>query len=158
MDTNAYAPPKSEITTENNKPGSIVKAVVVGSAIEIVGTILVGLFIGLIYGLSIATQGGTADDIQKAMEIIDPWSSYGIAASFLGLIISLIAGYTCARIANIQSYKAAYILSGISFALGTAFGIGTYPWWSLLLLGLLSVCGVLFGARLYIRKSHKIQK
>ena len=150
MNFNAYEPPKSDIVVEDKQPGSIAKAVAVGAAIEVIGSVLVSLLVGLVYGFILASQGSSAVEIQQAMEQMELWSIYGTMALLLGLLVSGIAGYACARIANTNAYQAAYILSGISFILGMVFGVGAYSWWILFTLGLVSASAVLLGARMYI--------
>ena len=152
MNFNAYEPPKSDIAIEDNQPGSIVKALVAGTVIEVTGSILVSLAVGLVYGFFLASQGNSAEEIQQAMEQMEPWSIYGISAIFLGLLVSSIAGYGCAYITNTNSYQAAYLLSGISFTLSIIFGLGAYSWWVLVLLGFISASAVVLGAHIYIRK------
>ena len=68
-----------------------------------------------------------------------------------GFLVSLLAGYVCAWIANVNKYKPAYILAGISLSLGLLSGIGTTDWFTLLLLSLISAGAVLAGAKLHNR-------
>lgn len=151
MNTNVYEPPKADLGVERN-PGSVVKAVAVGSLIEIVGTFVAGLIVVIVYGIHLASQGMSPQEMQSRLVEFDPWSGYVLASVLLGMLVSVLAGYVCARIANTTSYRSAYIMSGISCALGMLSGIGSYAWWVLVILGALTVFAVLFGARLYIQK------
>ena len=149
---NIYETPKSDLTVEDNKPGSIVKAVVIGSVIEIAGTLITGLLIGFAYGFVLVSQNSSMEEIEAAMENLSPWSGYGLASLAAGLLVSVAAGYVCAKIANQASYKPAFILAFISFLLSVVLGVSSYPWWSLILFGAISACAVLIGARGYLRK------
>lgn len=151
MTSDMYEPPKSDLSSAEKKPGSAVKAVVVGTLVEIVGTFLVGILIGIVYGFNLARQGVSPDDVQRSFEQLGYWSGYRLAAMVFGALVSVLAGYICARTANTVSYKSAYILSGISFAFGVILGYGSVSWGELTVLGMISVGCVLVGAWSYNR-------
>ncbi|MEJ2591080.1 MAG: hypothetical protein P8178_06735 [Candidatus Thiodiazotropha sp.] len=150
MNGNLYAPPKSDVSVVDGKPGSLLRAVAVGTLIEIVGTFIAGLLIGLVYGVVMASRGVSPEAMQAMLEHLDPGSGFVWISSLAGALVSLLAGYVCARIANTLSYRPALILAGISCTLGTLTGIGSYAWWFLALLAALTACAVLLGARLRI--------
>ena len=152
MNGNLYAPPQSDVSVVDRRPGSIVRAVVVGTLIEIVGTFVAGLLIGLVYGVVMATRGVSPDAMQAMLEHLDPRSGFVWISSFVGALVSVLAGYVCARIANTLSYKPAFILAGVSCVLGTLTGIGSYAWWFLALLAALTAGAVLLGAWLRIKR------
>jgi hypothetical protein len=152
MDTNIYEPPKSDISVAENRPGSIVKAVVIGTLVEIVGTLLVGIAIGIAYVVILGGQGTSPEEMKSALVQIDPLSGLGLLGTVLGTFVSVLAGYFCARIANRTSFKPAFILSGISFTLGLVSSYGSYTGGVLIAMQVISVCAVLLGAWLYIRK------
>ena len=151
MNANAYQPPKSDLGVDVRKPGSTFRAVLVGVLIELFGTLLVGLLIGVVFGFFMAAQGVSAEDIQAKFEQMDPFSSFALISNMAGFLVSLLAGYVCAWIANVNKYKPAYILAGISLSLGLLSGIGTTDWFTLLLLSLISAGAVLAGAKLHNR-------
>ena len=76
MNANAYQPPKSDLGVDVRKPGSTFRAVLVGVLIELFGTLLFGLLIGVVFGFFMAAQGVSAEDIQAKFEQMDPFSSF----------------------------------------------------------------------------------
>jgi hypothetical protein len=148
---NPYEPPKSRLELPR-APGSIIKAVLIGVVTDIGGTAVVELIFGVGYGLVLSAQGMREEEIQKAMAHIDPLSGIGLIALALGLTMSVIGGFVCARIANRQTYLAVGIQSAISVAYGTMMGVDDYEWRVLLALNLLGLAATFFGGWLYIRK------
>jgi hypothetical protein len=132
VEDNIYEPPKSDIRVAEGKPGSIVKAVALGALVEVAGSFLVGIVIGVIYVVLLSRQGVALQEIEKTLT--------------LGSLVSVLAGYICASIANSTSYKAAYMLAAISCALAIFSGYGVYSQGVLVLMGGLSVACVLVGA------------
>ncbi|MEJ2454908.1 MAG: hypothetical protein P8103_12220 [Candidatus Thiodiazotropha sp.] len=146
MEDNIYEPPKSDIRVAEGKPGSIVKAVALGALVEVAGSFLVGIVIGVIYVVLLSRQGVALQEIEKTLTQMDPFSGIGLLALTLGSLVSVLAGYICASIANSTSYKAAYMLAAISCALAIFSGYGVYSQGVLVLMGGLSVACVLVGA------------
>ncbi len=146
MEGNIYEPPKSDIRVAEGKPGSIVKAVALGALVEVVGSFLVGIMIGVIYVVLLSRQGIALQEIEKTLTQMDPFSGIGLVALALGSLVSVLAGYICASIANSTAYKAAYMLAAISCALAIFSGYGSYSQGVLVFMGGLSVACVLVGA------------
>jgi hypothetical protein len=154
---NPFQPPKSGFAKQppNQEPGSILKAVLFGVAVDIGGTILIGIPLAIAYAVILGMQGQSADDIQRAMQDIDPFSTFGLINSLCGLSMSMLGGYVCARTANVNSYNAVGILSAISVGLGTLMGVDEYDWLALLLLNLLGLMAIFAGGWWYIRKLQR---
>lgn len=72
MRPNLYEPPKSDISVAT-EPGSTVKAVVFGTLTEIFGTLLAGILIGIVYGVTLSRQGMSPEEIQRSLAYLDPW-------------------------------------------------------------------------------------
>ena len=151
---NRYQPPKSgfDKPPRDREPGSLVKAVLLGAATDIGGTTVIGIVLGIIYGIVLASQGLSEVEVQKAFENIDPMSLFGFVNLGFGLAMSIVGGFVCARTANVASYNALGIMSAISVAFGTLMGVDDYEWPVLLLLNLLSLVAIFVGGWLYIRK------
>jgi hypothetical protein len=154
MADNPYQPPGSgfEKPPRDGEPGSMFKAVLFGAGTDIGGTMLIGILLGIGYHVVMASQGQSDEEIQRAMENIDPLSTFSLISSIPGLFMSALGGFVCARTANVNSYSAVGIVSGISVCFGTLLGAGDYDWPVLLLLNLLSLMAIFAGGWWFIRK------
>src|SRR5688572_23041980 len=120
MNQNPYEPPRAPLDPRRREPGSIPKAVIVGAVVDIGGTMLGGLIIGLCYSVLMSMQGHSADEIQRALSSFEPWSGLGILLTVVGVAMSGLGGYQCAVIANRPGYLAPGILSIVSTTFGAA--------------------------------------
>src|SRR5687768_4988556 len=105
MSENRYRPPRANIDARNREPGSIPKAVAVGVAIDIGGTILGSSVIAMVYAAALGMQGLTNDAIAQALNDFDRWSVFGLLLTAVGLAMSIAGGYQCGVIANRRSYQ-----------------------------------------------------
>ncbi|TMH12044.1 MAG: hypothetical protein E6H65_07715 [Betaproteobacteria bacterium] len=151
MNHNLYEPPQADLETRSTRPrqpGSLVKALLTGTGIEIVGTLLVALGVGVVYALLLRPDGVSAEEAAKAF---DPLSPIGLIGGALGLLVSVFAGYACAAIANRDDYKPSYAMAAISLGLGLLMDAGQSSPLTLLLLSALTVGAVLLGSWLHLR-------
>lgn len=146
---NPYEPPRSNLQRRDTEPGSIPKAVAIGVAIDIGGTLLASFAVALIYGGILGARGYDEEAIAAEFQQIEVWSAYGILAGAIGLSISAFAGFHCARIANRNDYLAPGIMAMISCAFGAAISAGAHSHMTLIVLSALSVIAVLTGAWAY---------
>lgn len=150
--SNPYEPPRSSLNGRNTEPGSLPKAIAIGLLIDICGTFLLSITALIVYRTVLSLQGYSDQEIQGILEQFEPWSAFGLFISFLGMLVSAVAGYHCARIANRNTYLAPGILAMISCAFGAAVSAGAYSQVELIVLSGLTVVAVLGGASLYIRR------
>lgn len=148
---NPYEPPRSNLQRRNTEPGSIPKAVAIGVAIDIGGTLIASFAIAIVYSIILGARGYDEEAIAAEFQQLGVWSAYGIVAGAIGLGISAFAGFHCARIANRSDYLAPGIMAMISCAFGAAISAGTHSHTTLIVLSALSVIAVLGGAWLYIK-------
>jgi hypothetical protein len=152
MEQNRYEPPQARLAPRNREPGSIPKAVAIGAAIDLGGTILGGIVIGLAYSVLLGIQGRSAAEVEQALTTFDPFSLFGLMLTAMGTAMSALGGYQCAVIANRPAYLAPGIMSLISVMFSATMSDGRVPLPQLLLLSGLTVAAVLGGASLHIRK------
>jgi len=161
MDNNPYQPPSSDFKQppRDREPGSIFKAVLLGAATDIGGTMATSLVLGIVYAVVLGAQGYSNDQIQASFDSMDPFTGFGLLSSIAGLAMSVLGGYVCARVANVSSYLAVGILSAVSVAFGALLGGGDdFEWPILLALNLVSLAGIFFGGWLYIRNLTEISR
>jgi hypothetical protein len=151
MDPDNFKPPNAELGDPPRRPGSLIRAVLTGTAIEIVGTLVLGAVLGIGYGLLLGAQGYDEDAMKQAMTHIDPLSAFGLFGSLLGSAVSVFAGYACAAIAHRPDYRPVLMMAAISVCLGLLFGGDDYEWPLSLLFSLLTAGCVVFGGWLHLK-------
>jgi hypothetical protein len=150
MDDNAYSPPKSDIEIDESRRGSPLKAILAGTAIDLFGSLLVGIVIAIVYSAYLASQGLDESEIQSALSTIERFTPIWFIGMSLGGAISVFAGYICASMTNHKEYKYCAILGGISAASAVLLNVGHYvPLETIVLIALSFAC-VLFGAWLHV--------
>ena len=152
MEQNPYEPPRAALDPRNREPGSIPKAVAIGAAIDIGGTLLGSMVLGIVYSVVLGAQGHSADEIQTILSSLQPFSPVGLVLLAMGMAMSAFGGYQCAVIANRNAYLAPGIMSLISVGYGATMNDGTLDLPRLLLMSGLTVAAILGGASLHIRK------
>src|ERR1051325_9910576 len=136
---NPYAPPEATVHDLPPKPGSWFKAIALGLATDIGGTLVATAILALIYGIALAASGVKREDIAATMQAsaTDSWLFY--VSSLVGLGFSALGGYVCARIVR----RSELTFRGILFAGENTQQLGTF-----LSLTLLDIGAVVVGARL----------
>jgi len=109
--------------TDPNAPGTPLRAVLTGLAIDICGTQLLAIALEMIYAIQIGAAGMTPDQLNEALENIPPQSGVMIAGHMLGALLSVVAGYACARIVQRDEYRVGAIMAGV----GVMFNVATMP-------------------------------
>ena len=147
MDPSIYKAPKSEPERENRGPGSLLKAIGLGLAVDIGGTMLASIAVGLAWALVNANGGVTAEDLNQVMAT--PWSGPFNAMMVIGLLMSALGGYVCASIARRRDYVAPAI-QGLALLGFGALGGTHFAWGITLFMNVATVVAVMAGAWLRI--------
>lgn len=144
---NPYAPPGANVA-DAPRPGSALKAVTLGLAADIGGTLAAGVILALAYGIVLGASGATPEEITAATNaaLTDSWVSY--ASTVIGLGFSLLGGYVCGRIARREEMKLGAIVAVLSAVLGVLMAGDAYQLGTLASLTLASIGAVMIGARL----------
>ena len=143
--------PTSEAETRSSKKGSPVKAIIIGLLVDIIGSTVLVIILGIVYSMVLASQGLTPEEIEYRLTNLDPYSAFSIICMFFGGLMTVIAGYLCARIVNYSEYTYAFILGFISAMIGFTAGESYYSTLDNLFLVLLTLGCALFGAWLYVK-------
>ena len=120
MSNKPSKPPETDPTTA---PGSPLRAVLTGLAIDIGGTAVLGLVLQTIYAMQIGAPDMTEAQLHDALENIPPGSGVMIAGHLLGSLLSVAGGYVCARIVRRNEYR----VGGIMAAVGVMLSLMLYP-------------------------------
>jgi fructose-specific phosphotransferase system IIC component len=121
MPTNPFKPPDTDSTRNPRPPatpGSPLRAVLAGLAVDVGGSVVIGIAISVMYATQLLGQGVAESDLRQAMENMPHASALYIGGTLLGLLMSLLGGYVCARIARRDEYRAGTIMAALSTLLG----------------------------------------
>lgn len=132
---------------------SALKAVLVGSLVDIGGSTFTGVLLGMAYAVTLASSGVDAEQMQHALTHIAPYSWISITGYVVGCAFSVLGGYLCARISQHSAYRMAMIVAAISTAFGLMAGGQQFSAPATIALSLATMSSVLLGAWLGVRRN-----
>ena len=125
MSTPPFEPPETDSTKHPRPPagaGSPLRAVLTGAAVDIGGSVLTGVAITVLYALQLRDQGLSPTELRDAVANMPHDSALYMTGLLLGLAMSLLGGYVCARIARRDEYRAGVAMAILSGVAGLALG------------------------------------
>jgi hypothetical protein len=125
--------------------------VTIGVLIDVVGTMALGFIGSLAFGIYLVTQGLRPDQLEHYLAGISSTSAFSIVFTVLGLLMSVLAGYVCARIVRHHEYKTALLAGILSSLIGLVLSFGYHSFWFGLLSVFSTLAAVLAGAWMYVR-------
>src|SRR5262245_65964164 len=110
---NPYAPPEATVQDQPSKPGSAFKAIALGLAVDVGGSLIAAVILAAIYGAALAATGVPREDIAAAMQAsaTDSWFFY--IGSLVGGGFSVFGGYVCGLIALRFGFKVDALVHGL---------------------------------------------
>lgn len=152
MEDQPYQPPKSNVEIVDDKPGSSIKAVVAGLILNTVLTIAVSIVLGVIFGVYLASQGYTPDEIQEYVDSDLFSNAYSYLAMIVGLLVTTLSAYVVAVIAKQNVFRNASLMVVIMYLIVIAFQWGDMSQFSRIILMLSADLAFAWaGAWLYLR-------
>jgi hypothetical protein len=151
MTDNLYQTPVADVDTNVAVLPKPKTGIFIAVIVDMVSTFIITIIAGVLYAYISYKNGMAPEEIMKLGENIDAFGAFSLGVSFLGLLVSVIAGYVCARIAKIQIYKNAVIAAAIVYALSELITIGSKHYIYTSLLGLTTFVAMLFGAWLFAK-------
>jgi len=155
---NPFTPPEAKVEDRPDlAPGSPMKAVLVGAIVDIGATIVGGTVLSIVFALSLAASGASAEESAAQMLRQSGWTLLTLLATALGAAASALGGYVCARIAKRDEARLGWILAGISVLLGLVFAgsEAAFVLDQVIIGALLTVMGVLVGTRLGVARNRR---
>lgn len=152
---NPYAPPDAKLADPAAAPGSPIKAVAIGLAVDLGGSIVASILLVLAYGIVLGALGVSAEEIESVTSNMPTDSPLFYLATLVGLGFSALGGYVCARIAKRAELKLGAILAAISAGIGLAIGGDPGRLGMLISLTLLGIAAVIAGARIGRAKNRR---
>lgn len=153
MSNEIYKPPKSDVETQKQPSGSVLKGSLIGVVVDILGTTVVGFLIGVAYTI-FSLSMGINDQQQVLSELQSLYSPVGISAVIIGLFISFGAGYLSAKHSGNNARMTACIVSVISCAFGFLVGGGHYTTIEMIVLSVLTVSAIFAGSQIWQSKNR----
>jgi len=127
---NPFKPPETD-SSKNERapdvPGSPLRAILSGLAVDLGGTAVLGIVLEQLYALTLKGQGMSAADIDEAIQHIPAASTIGVLSIVLGALMSVAGGYVCARIVLRDEYRVGGVMAGISALLALALSSSGDP-------------------------------
>jgi hypothetical protein len=142
---NPYSPPQAPLTDPPRPPRSPIAAVLLGLAVDIGGSLLVGIVLTIAYGVSLASSGMSASEIDAAISDIPTDSWVSIVGNLVGAGFSILGGFVCARFSRRSDYKLGFIMGAISAVLGFVLAYKTQVPVINLMLACLTFASVVLG-------------
>lgn len=87
MSHNPFAPPSSNVEVADTNRGSAIKAVALGLATDLGGTIVVSLLVALVYGGYLGATGSTPEETAATMQVFSYDSPMGIVIGIVGIVL-----------------------------------------------------------------------
>ena len=150
-DQQPYEPPRSnvrDIVTTRPRP---VFGIVMGAVVDIGGTIIAGIVLFILASVQLSSEGLTPEQIVATLTAMPLTSALSIAATLFGLLFSVLGGYVCASYAKKDIYGCAVILGIGVCVLGALLGGSQSSVLVDLLMYLITIAAVIFGAWIYGR-------
>jgi len=153
MSTDPYRPPGVDVSgaERGERPGSAVKAILLGLVIDIAGTIVAGTIIAIGWGILLGAGGASGEEIDRFFRESSTFQWVGLCT---GLTFTGLGAYVAARIANRSEYRFALMLGLCSLALGELMLRGLagadYPEWVRLVGNVLILPAAFVGGHLRV--------
>ncbi len=152
MPTDPYKAPDADLEVAEDLPPRPVLGIVCGLIIDIAGTFFIAFIASLVYGFILAARGLPVSELEASMTNIEPSSLFGIVLTSLGLFMSYVAGFYCAKISRARGYLYPGIMASISVVYGSIISWSTLELLMLVILNILGVTAVLLGARTWLKR------
>jgi MFS family permease len=148
MDEPELKPPPARAQDALRPKGSAIRGFAVGLVVDIGGTLVYSIVLGMVYASVMSSEGKNTQEIEDALSNPDPHSLIFAAGLLGGTLFSMLGGFVCERIAKRGAYRLGLTLGFGSTAAGLILGGYTAPPSMNVLLALLTVVAVLIGTNL----------
>ncbi len=151
---NPYTPPEARVADPENEPGSPLKAVGIGLAVDIGGSLMTSLVLGMVYGAMLAASGASAEEVTSALSNVSPYAWVSITGFAAGVGFSILGGYLCARIAQRSEYTLGGIMAAISTVIGMLASRHSDSPFAIFILVVAEFAAVMIGVRIGYSKNR----
>jgi hypothetical protein len=152
---NPYAPPDAKLADPAAAPGSPLKALAAGLAVDLGGSIVSTILLAIGYGIVLGALGASVEEIESVTSNLPTDSPLFYLATLAGLAFSWLGGYVCARIAKRAELKLGALLAALSAGVGLAIGGDPGRLGMLISLTLVGIAAVIAGAQMGRAKNRR---
>lgn len=141
---NPYRAPQSPVSDRDRPRGKPVRGIAVGIAVDIVGSTVAAFVLMFAWGIWLAASGADAEQIQEAVQNVDPLSGIALLGYAVGAVLSWLGGYVAARVARETELMCAAAVAVVSSLIGIAMA-WSFPGWLNALLVVFTFASVMLG-------------
>ena len=94
-------------------PGTPLRAIFTGLAIDVGGSFVVDLVAGTLYVMQVTTSGMSDDQVTAALALMPAQSGFAVTAMLGRALCSVIAGYACSRVIQRDEFRIGALMSVI---------------------------------------------
>jgi hypothetical protein len=152
---NPYTPPNSPVGDVAPEKGSPAKAVILGVVVDVGGSFAAGMLLTTVYIAVEMSRGSSEAEVAAALTTLSPYSWFGLTGMGLGCLLSVLAGYVCARIAKKDEYGLGAIVAAISVVVALLTGAQQFSAVFNGVLAVLTGASVMIGVRLGFAKNRE---
>ena len=138
-------------------PGSLLRAVLTGVGIDVCASKLIGYLMLAVYLHQVTTPGMTDAQVVDALRNTPPSFLLMLVESVLGALVSVAAGFACARIVQRDEWRVGVITACGAVFVGLLLDEGTAPDDLLLLYVACDVACVMLGVKFGIERNRRIE-
>lgn len=130
-------------------------AIFAGLCIDNIGSMILSFFGAMVRATLLAAEGNSREEIMQIINSNDMYTTYNFVMSVPGLVISIFAGYACAKIAKRPDYKVAACFACLDTCTASVITyllipdayreISNWPFIGLMIVG--TVAAVMLGAK-----------
>lgn len=148
-----FAPPTARVADFTVERGSPIKAILLALAVDLGGTLLSAVLIGMIYAISLASFGASEDHVAASLQNVSPNSWPSVAGAAVCILFSVLGGFVCARVAKHAEYKLGGVMAAISVAVGLWMGNVQLSVLMNVSSAVITTGAIMFGVRLGIARN-----
>ncbi len=152
---NPYTSPTADVALRSTEKGSAVKAVLVGLAVDIGGSLLFGVVFAIAYGIYLGSSGASAEHIASSLSDAPADSWFFLVGTGVGCAFSVLGAYLCARIARHAEYTLGGIMATISVVFAFFISAEHYAPAVNILLASATIASIMLGAWLGALKNKR---
>jgi hypothetical protein len=150
------SPPPDRPNRLDEVPGTPLRAVLTGLAIDVCGSRVVEIVLVTCYAMAVVPSGLTPEQATDYLRALPPSFNLLFVATVLGMLMSVAGGYACARVALRDEWRSGAILALVSVLSGLFIDDAGVSDLALLYL-LCDIAGLLLGVKYGIERNRRLE-